>query len=156
MKKFAAILMVLGLVAGIPAMAKEKAPGKDDVKCEIEFTYKAWAAVYQSGHGDGSVKCSNGQTAKVVLKEKGGGLAAGKWQIDEGKGTFTNISDISEIYGTYAKAEASASAVAGGQAVALTKGDVSFVFTGKGDGWGASVSLGGFTVKKAKEKKSKS
>ena len=156
MKRIVVLAMVLALVGAVPAFAKEKAPGKDTVKCEIEFTYKAWAAIYQSGHGEGMVTCSNGQKAKVTLKEKGGGLAAGKWQIDKGTGTFTNIADISEIYGTYAKAEASASAGSGGQAVALTKDDVSFVFTGSGDGWGASVSFSGFTVKKYKEKKAKS
>jgi len=65
----------------------------------------------------------------------GGGLTAGKTTIDEGEGTFSEVKDISEIFGSYAQAEASAGAGESVSAQAMTKGEVSLAITTEGRGW---------------------
>ena len=37
------------------------------------------------------VTCSNGQSMPVQVSAKAVGLTAGKWQIDNGKGNFTDV-----------------------------------------------------------------
>ncbi|TFH24773.1 MAG: hypothetical protein E4H03_02700 [Myxococcales bacterium] len=98
--------------------------------------------------GTGKVTCSNGDSAEVELSSHGGGFTIGKSDIIDGTGTFSEVKDISEIYGTYAQAEASAGATKGGQAQAMTKGEISLAIAGSGRGWDVGVTLGGFTIKK--------
>jgi len=58
------------------------------------------------------------------------------------------VKDIGEIFGTYVQAGASASALKGGQAQAMTKGEISLALSGSGRGWDVGVSIGGFTITK--------
>ena len=74
--------------------------------------------------------------------------AIGKSDIVNGEGTFSEVKDISEIFGTYAKAEASGAGTKGGAAQAMTKGEISLAIAGSGRGWDVGVSLGGLTIKK--------
>ena len=56
---------------------------------------------------------------------KGLGLTAGKWKIDNGKGRFSDVHDIREVYGNYAQASASAGVVKSAETQLLSKGNVS-------------------------------
>jgi hypothetical protein len=76
------------------------------------------------------------------------GLSVGKWQIDKGKGRFTDVHKIDDVLGTYAKAEANAGIVKSGSAQVLTKGTVSLALAGKGEGINLGVDVGGFEIKK--------
>jgi hypothetical protein len=121
-----------------------------DVSCEMTFTMEGWSAIVSKAEGQGTVSCDNGQSADVVLEVTGGGLTVGKTEIDEGKGTFSDVEDISEIFGSYAQAEASAGAVDEAvSAQALTKGEVSLAITTEGRGWSLGVSGAKFTIERA-------
>lgn len=118
------------------------------VDCRMNYNLSGWAILYKEASGAGTVTCSNGQSANVNITAKGGGLAAGKYEIDDGVGTFSKVRDISEIFGTYAQAEAQAGAVKSAHAQALTKGEVSLGLAGTGRGWDLGVSFGGFTIER--------
>lgn len=117
-------------------------------KCEMTFTLKGWSVIYKTAAGNGTITCDNGQKANVKISAKGGGLTAGKSQVRDGHGNFSEASDISELFGTYAAASASAGAVKSGEAQAMTKGEVSLALTGKGSGFELGVSFGKFTITK--------
>ena len=125
-----------------PAQATELA------SCTMTFDLSGWSLIYKQMKGSGKVTCSNGQSADVKLSSHGGGFTIGKSDIIGGEGTFSEVKDISEIYGTYAQAEASAGATKGGQAQAMTKGEISLALAGSGRGWDVGVTLGGFTIAK--------
>lgn len=142
----AAIALVLPFAATLvsqPASAQTAT-----VECRMDFSLSGWAIIYKEANGAGVVTCSNGQSANVNISARGGGLAAGKFEIDEGQGRFSAVRDISEIFGTYAQAEAQAGAVRSANAQALTKGEVSLALSGTGRGWDLGVSFGGFTIER--------
>ena len=101
---------------------------------------KGWSAIVAKAEGKGVVTCDNGQRADVALAITGGGLTFGKTEVDDGKGVFSKVADISEIFGPYGQGEASAAAVESVSAQALTKGNVSVALTTKGRGWSLGVS----------------
>lgn len=115
--------------------------------CQMSFQMKGWAAFYEKADGHGVVTCDNGQQAYVKLEGRGGGLSAGKWEIRDGRGTFSGVSDINEVFGDYASTNASASAGPGGGVRAMTKGNVSLAISGKGSGVDLSAGFGRFRVR---------
>jgi hypothetical protein len=129
-----------GLVAGAPAKAAPL------TTCEIHFTLSGWALGYKTADGHGRITCDNGQEAKVSLSAKGGGLVAGKYKIREGYGKFSQVGDISELFGDYASGSADAGAVKSSTATAMTKGEVSVALAGHGSGIDLGVSFGKFTI----------
>lgn len=116
-------------------------------KCKMSFNMAGWSLVYKQMKGDGRITCSNGQSANVAIESHGGGFTIGKSDILNGEGTFSEVTDISEVFGTYVKGEASAAATKGGVGQVMTKGEISLAISGTGRGWDVGVSLGGFTIK---------
>ena len=114
--------------------------------CQMSFTMKGWSAFYTRASGSGTITCDNGQKARVTLEARGGGIAAGKTKIRDGHGKFSDVADISEIFGTYAEGSASAGAGNSAGAKAMTKGEVSLALSGKGTGIELGVSFGKFTI----------
>lgn len=129
-----------------PALAT---PTPGQTKCRLDFTLEGWSAVYQKASGRGTVKCENGQVAKVTLEAEGVGATAGKMQVDEGIGRFSSVADISEVFGTYARVQAHAGAATSASATALTKGQVSLSLAGTGHGFDLGVVFGKFEVNRA-------
>ena len=117
-----------------------------DVKCTKDFNLKGWSAFYKTAKGEGTITCDNGQSAKVRIKSRGGGLTFGKSEIVDGKGQFSGVRDISECFGSYAEAEAHAGAVKSTTARAMTKGEISLALTGKGGGVDIGISFGRFQI----------
>jgi len=117
-------------------------------KCELAFSMKGWSFLYKTMKGSGTVTCDNGQSATVAIVTHAGGLTAGKSEISNGKGTFSTVEDISEIYGSYAVAEAHAGATRSVAASVMTKGEISLAITGAGRGVDFGVTLGAFTIKR--------
>ncbi len=141
--------MILGLSAlalSLAAVASVGADAKGTTVCNMDYTLKGWSAFYKTSSGSGTITCENGQTAKVKLSAKGGGLTAGKSEVREGHGKFSEVADIKELFGTYANAAAAAGAVKSSEAQALTKGEVSLALAGKGTGVELGVSFGKFTI----------
>jgi hypothetical protein len=116
--------------------------------CKLDFNLSGWSLVYKQMKGEGKVSCSNGQSAAVHVSSHGGGFTIGKSDIVNGKGSFSDVKDIGEVFGTYVQAGASGSTVKGGQAQAMTKGEISLALSGSGRGWDVGVSIGGFTITK--------
>jgi hypothetical protein len=115
-------------------------------KCTMRFHLKEWSVFYKKADGSGRISCDNGQTADVRLEARGGGLTAGKGEIREGKGTFSEVGDISEVFGDYAHAEAGAGVVKNAEAAVVTKGNITLGLEGKGTGWELGVSFGKFKI----------
>jgi hypothetical protein len=82
------------------------------------------------------------------LAARGGGLTAGKSSIENGKGEFSAVKNIEEVFGNYAEAEAHAGAVKATGARVMTKGEVSLALSGTGRGWDLGVAVGRFNIKR--------
>jgi hypothetical protein len=138
----------LSLLATLFAMNGIALADEAKVDCTMKFSMSGWSAFYKRASGSGTVTCNNGQSAKVRLEARGGGLTAGKSSIENGTGEFSNVKSIDEIFGKYANAEAHAGAVKSSGAQALTKGEVSLALAGTGRGWDLGISFGKFTIKR--------
>ena len=117
-----------------------------NVSCSMTFNMKGWSAIYKTYSGTGTVKCTNGQTAQVKLEARGGGLTVGKSEIENGRGEFSGVKGISEIFGSYVEAEAHAGAVKSSKASVMTKGEVSLALSGTGRGWDIGIAFGKLTI----------
>ena len=135
-------MAVVVLMASVPAQA--------GTKCEMSFTMSGWSAFYKTSSGTGTIKCSNGQKAKVNVSSKGGGITFGRSKIKDAVGKFTEVDDISELFGSYGQGEAHAGAGKSAKASVVTKGDISLAIAGKGTGVDVGISFGKFTIEKAK------
>src|SRR5262245_46830219 len=144
MNKYTRFATISGLALGA-ALFSNFAAAAD---CQMKFTMSGWSAFYKRADGTGHVTCNNGQSATVRLQARGGGLSAGKSSIENGHGEFSNVKDISEIFGNYASAEAHAGAVKSTKAQVVTKGEVTLALTGTGRGWDLGIAFGKFTIKK--------
>ncbi|HTQ80730.1 MAG TPA: hypothetical protein VMM92_12085 [Thermoanaerobaculia bacterium] len=138
------ILGALGLAALLATAAPSTAAAM--TKCQMRYNMKEWSAFYKQGKGHGTITCDNGQSADVILEAKGGGVTAGKGEIRDGLGKFSDVADITELFGTYATANASAGAGNSASATAMTKGEVSLALTGKGSGVELGIAFGKFTI----------
>src|SRR5206468_11017717 len=118
--------------------------------CDMRFTLKGWSAVYKTAKGEGTITCSNGETAKVKLQVHGGGLTFGKSEIFNGKGEISGVKSINDIFGSYAAGEAHAGVVKSVSGTVLTKGNVSLALLGTGSGVDVGIDFSKFTIEKAK------
>ena len=139
MRLLAPFLVVLsGLVFAPTARA--------EADCEMSFSLKGWSAFYKTASGSGTIRCTNGQTARVKIKAKGGGITFGKSSITDGRGEFSGVSSINEVFGTYVEGGAHAGAAKSAKAAVMTKGDVNLAIAGKGKGWDLGVAFGKFVI----------
>jgi hypothetical protein len=143
--------MVLGLSAlalsllSLTAVAPAGADAKTTV-CKMNYALKGWSAFYKTSSGWGTIICDHGQTAPVKITTKGGGFTAGKSEIRDGHGKFSEVRSISELYGSYASVTAAAGAVKSSEAQAMTKGEVSLALAGTGTGVELGLSFNKFTI----------
>lgn len=131
-------------VAGILALGAPSASA--ETNCRMRFNLKGWSAIYKTAHGSGTITCDNGQSASVRIEAKGGGLTAGKSEIRDGVGKFSDVRSIDALFGSYASASAEAGAVKSGEAMALTKGEVSLALSGSGRGFNLGVAFEDFKI----------
>ncbi len=120
--------------------------GKPQVKCRMTFDIKSWSVFYKSGKGQGHIHCSNGQNSAIKIRSHGGGITFGKSRIS-GDGSFSQVHDISQLYGKYVQTEAHAGAAKSTGAQAMTKGDISLSLSGKGHGFDLGFAFGSFKIK---------
>lgn len=135
----AAVVLGLAMAASTPASAAE-------LDCKLKFSLTGWSLVFKHAEGHGTVSCENGQTMAVKIEAKGGGLTVGKSSIEDGRGEFSAVQSIDEIFGSYASAEAHAGAVKSAKAQVMTKGEVSLALSGKGRGWDLGIAFGKLTI----------
>ena len=136
---------VLLLFAGTLALASSMAQAaKTD--CELKYSLSGWSVFYKTASGAGTITCNNGQSMKVKIRAKGGGLTFGKQTITDGHGRFTEVHAISDLLGTYAQGGAHAGAGKSAGAGVVTKGDISLALAGKGEGVDIGVDFGKFVI----------
>lgn len=144
MKKVTGLFAAALFLAAFPAFA-----GTD---CEIVFSLKGWSAFYKTAKGTGVITCDNGQKANVKISTKGGGITFGKSEIKDAVGEFSEVDDISDLFGGYGQAEAHAGAGKSSKAAVVTKGDISLAFAGTGKGVDVGFAFGNFWIEKAGSK----
>jgi hypothetical protein len=132
--------------AGLAAAAPAQAAG--DIDCKLDYKLTGWSLIYKHTTGTGTVRCSNGSVMPVTISAKAVGLTAGKWHIDNGHGTFSDVHNMHEVLGRYAQASANAGVVKSGEAQVLSKGPVSLALAGGGEGMNLGVDIGAFTIKR--------
>jgi hypothetical protein len=138
----------LGLLAALASMLAlsgvqpAQAAGNKSLDCKLAYQLNEWSLVYKHATGTGTVSCDDGQTLPVTISAKALGLTAGKWQIDNGKGRFTNVHGIREVLGKYAQAGANIGLGKSGATQVLTKGKVSLALAGSGEGVNIGVDVG--------------
>jgi hypothetical protein len=137
--------MAVVATAGVLALAP---PAWSGTKCTLRYSLSGWSAIYSTASGSGTTTCDNGQSARVSLRAKGGGLTAGKSKIVNGSGTFSEIADINEVFGKYAAVEVHAGVVDSSAAQVVTKGPVSLAFSGTGKGVDLGLTFGEFNIQK--------
>ena len=138
------------MVAMAVAVVLAAVPAQAGTKCEMTFTMSGWSAFYKTSSGTGTIKCDNGQKAKVKVSSKGGGITFGRSKVKDAIGKFTEVDDISDLFGTYGQGEAHAGAGKSAKASVVTKGDISLAIAGKGTGVDVGISFGKFTIEKVK------
>ena len=142
MTRISLAVLAIALLAAVPMQA--------GTTCEMTFTLSGWSAVYKTSSGSGTIKCDNGQKAKVKLSAKGGGITFGRSKIKDAIGKFTEVDDISDLFGSYGTGEAHAGAGKSAKAAVVTKGDISLAMAGKGTGVDVGIAFGKFTIEKTK------
>jgi hypothetical protein len=146
-RTFGMAALVLACAGAMSALPVSNAHAADaSVKCDLVYNLSGWSLIYKHAEGTGSVTCNNGQRANVKITVVGGGLTAGKYRINNGKGEISHVHGISEVFGDYAQAGAEAGVVKSSQAQVLTKGTVSLALAGTGEGVNLGVSAGKFTI----------
>lgn len=130
-----------GLALMLPAASKA-----GSVDCEMRFNLSGWSAFYKRSSGEGTITCNNGQTLRVRLEARGGGISFGKSRIENGVGEFSGVDDIRELIGGYASAEAHAGAGRSAKGQVVTKGEISLALSGTGRGWDVGVAFGSFVI----------
>lgn len=156
MKKFPLVTASLLAVMAATGIAATPAPpshhssvserGAPDLDCKLTFSLSGWSLIYKHADGTGRVTCENGRSMPVKISVRGGGLTAGKWHIDNGKGKFTDVHTIADVLGRYAQGGAHAGVVKSAEAQVLTKGTVSLALAGHGEGIDLGVDVGAFTI----------
>ncbi len=142
MRRFLAIALSMTacvLLAGPVASAQL-------AKCRISYDLKGWSVFYKTSKGTGRITCTNGQSANVSLGAHGG-VTFGTFKVTGGKGTFSSVRNIADLYGTYVEATAHAGAGGSTDARAMAKGEVSLSLAGTGQGVNLGIAFGGFTIK---------
>ena len=132
--------VILGTTIALAAV-----PAHAATHCNLFFALEGWSAFYKTATGSGRVVCDNGQARGVALRMKGGGVTVGRSAI-RGRGHFSPVGDIREVYGDYANAEAHAGVVRSSAAQVVTKGPVSLALAGRGEGVDLGVAFGRFTI----------
>lgn len=128
------------------AVVAAPAAGANRIDCELKYSLSGWSAIYKTAQGQGTVTCDNGQSMRVTLALKGGGITFGKTKINNGHGKFSEVSNINDLLGSYAQASAEAGAVKSTEAEVLTNGRTTLALAGKGEGWSIGVSGAKLTI----------
>jgi hypothetical protein len=122
------------------------AHAKDRLECELTYNLKGWSAFYRTGKGDGRITCADGTKVDVRIEAHGGGFTFGTFEVIDGEGEFSKVSDLDDLYGTYVEASGHAGAGASVEGRAMFKGDAALTLSGGGTGINLGFFFGGFTI----------
>lgn len=145
MNKSTPLLLAAVLLAATTSIA---AAAERDLSCSLAFTSSEWSALYASAVGEGTVTCTDGSSMPVVIRARGLGITAGRWKITDGKGRFSHVARIDDVLGSYLAVSGDIGVSKAGTARALTKGKVSLVLAGKGEGFDVGIAVSKFRIGK--------
>ncbi len=143
------IVAILACALGVVAVPQARA-ADSGIDCKLHYSLTSWSLIYKHTAGSGRVTCNNGKSMRVRLSAKAVGLTVGKWRINDGTGTFTDVHNIHDVLGSYVQAGANAGVAKSAAAQVLTKGPVSLALAGKGEGVNLGVDIGQFQIKPAR------
>ncbi|MFK2932382.1 hypothetical protein [Dyella agri] len=147
MRMFNVAALALGCIGALVMFPASRVQAADaSVTCKLSFSLSGWSVIYKHASGTGAVTCSNGQHAKVKITLNGGGLTAGRYRIDNGKGEITHVRTIDDVFGHYAQVGADAGVMKSGEAQLLTKGTTSLALHGSGEGIDLGLSVGAVSI----------
>ena len=132
--------MRAAILLAAPAVSAEM------IKCRMTYNLKGWSFLYKTSKGSGHITCSNGQAADVSIVTHGGGVTFGTSEVIGGKGVFSSVRDIRDVYGSYAEVDAHGGAGAAGDARFMIKGNVNLSLSGPGEGISAGFAFGSFKI----------
>ena len=131
------------------AVLSAAAPARAEMTgCELHYELSGWSAIVKQYRGSGTVSCENGESAPVTLEVRGGGITFGKSSIEEGRGTFSAVRGIDEVFGSYVAAGGHGGATKSAEAWVMTKGEVSLTLTGSGHGVDVGFSFGSVEIRR--------
>jgi len=142
MVRFVSRLVILAAVFSLMGVATASAM----TECKMTYNLEGWSVFYKTSRGTGHITCSNGQEANVSIVTHGGGITFGTSKVIGGRGVFSEVADISSLYGTYGEATAHAGAGGSADARAMFKGNVSLSLAGKGEGINVGFAFGSFRI----------
>jgi hypothetical protein len=90
-------ICVVASVAMLSLTALTEPAWGGSTKCTMKYSLAGWSAGYSTASGSGTISCGNGQSARVSLRAKGGGVTAGMSNVINGSGTFSEVGDIGEL-----------------------------------------------------------
>lgn len=149
-RRAAPLGIALCAIAGLALTAPAASATQPDLDCKLTYSLSGWSALYEHADGNGLVTCANGQSMPVHIRIRGGGLTAGKWRINDGRGSFTHLYRIGEVLGDYAAAGANAGVVGSASAQVVTKGTVSLALAGTGQGIDLGIAGSKFTISRGR------
>ncbi|AOU98070.1 hypothetical protein BI364_08930 [Acidihalobacter yilgarnensis] len=149
-KRYLPLFSLLSIFAISSVIPQYALAAGANLECKMHFKTTSWSAIYKHVEGGGLVTCTDGSSMHVKITARGVGLTAGKFHIDNGVGTFTDVHHIDDVLGSYAQGEANAGLGKSGSAQVLTKGAVSLALAGSGHGVDLGVSVGKFTISRVK------
>lgn len=114
--------------------------------CRLKFDLEGWSIFYKYAKGSGRITCSNGQAADVKIVTHGGGPSLGNIKVIEGKGKFSSVTDIKDLYGGYAEADVHAGAGGAATARVMMKSNVNLSIAATGQGINLGIAFGSFRI----------
>ena len=148
-KRCGAVAMTTATSLLLIAAPVASARAADKTDCDMTYTLKGWSAVYKTAKGEGTITCTNGESAQVEISVHGGGLTFGKTEIHDGTARISGVKSIDDIFGSYAAMAAHAGAVKEAAAEVMTKGNVSLALAGTGEGVDVGIDFSSFTITRA-------
>ena len=140
--------VVAVLFAGLTLFMRPAPAQGGSLQCHLTFTLEGWSFFYRTSSGSGTITCDNGQSASVSISSRGGGLTFGSASVLEGRGTFSAVGSIDDLFGSYGSAMAHAGMGRSTYAQVVTKGAVSLALSGTGSGVDVGFSFGRFEIER--------
>lgn len=142
-------ILVIGAAAGVLVLVAPVEAQRKLTSCHMTYDLEGWSFFYKTARGTGQIVCDNGQTASVRITTHGGGITFGIDSVAEGKGVFSRVWDIEEIFGVYVQAVGHAGAGPSVSGRAMTKGSVSLALSDSGRGVNLGFAFGAFSLQRS-------
>ncbi len=135
-------------IAAVGSVLLLAAPGlaAEFTKCRLTYSIKGWSVFYERSDGSGRITCSNGQQAAVRIVAHGGGVTFGTHEGINGKGVFSAVRGIDELFGTYVEVTAHGGAGTAGDSRFMLKGSANLSLAGTGQGINLGIAFGSFRI----------